>query len=599
MSALDPAISILAAAFFCVEMKSSGKRAVEAGAGLPFNETPAPLVRNMALPVSCADIDTGRMEISEMQPTCRHVNRRYPDPHSSACSKDTEPFRPKLLSGVVTGLRGHPGDRMLLAGEDSTKSRPHQCRLCSKATKGPPKLIAEVIDYTQMDKRTFLKFCSAMVTSPILSSLLPAEQTGKLTNWAGNLEYGTERLTAANSLESVQDFVRKHNRFKVLGSRHCFNDIANSKDEFLSLKAMDKIVSLDAKNRTVTVEAGMTYGQLCPHLDREGWALHNLASLPHISIAGACSTATHGSGEKNGNLATAVSALEMVDAAGNVVKFSRQSDPDVFHSAVVGLGALGVVTKVTLDVQPRFTMQQNVYQDLPLRELKNHFDEIESAAYSVSLFTDWKRESINEVWLKTRMESDQTWVAPKEFFGAKLATKNLHPIVELSAENCTEQMGVPGPWYERLPHFRMGFTPSAGKELQSEFFVPRKHAVEAILAIQRLHAQISPHLLISEIRTIAADELWLSPCYQQPSVTLHFTWQQDWPAVSKLLPVIEKVLAPFDPAPHWGKLFAMHSDKLRARYKRLPEFVQLIRKYDPKGKFQNDFLRENVLTTSS
>ena len=203
----------------------------------------------------------------------------------------------------------------------------------------------------------------------------------------------------------MQDFVRKHNRFKVLGSRHCFNDIANSKDEFLSLKAMDKVVSLDAKNRTVTVEAGMTYGQLCPHLDREGWALHNLASLPHISIAGACSTATHGSGEKNGNLATAVSALEMVDAAGNVVKFSRQSDPDVFHSAVVGLGALGVVTKVTLDVQPRFMMQQNVYQDLPLRELKNHFDEIESAAYSVSLFTDWKRESINEVWLKTRMES--------------------------------------------------------------------------------------------------------------------------------------------------------------------------------------------------
>ncbi len=446
-----------------------------------------------------------------------------------------------------------------------------------------------------MDKRTFLKFCSAMLASPMFSSLLSSEQGGKLSNWAGNLEYSTDRLTSASSLEFVRNFVREHKKFKVLGSRHCFNEIANSKDEFLSLKTMDKVVSLDSKNRTVTVDAGMTYGQLCPQLDREGWALHNLASLPHISIAGACSTATHGSGEKNGNLATAVSALEMVDASANVVKFSRQEDADDFHGAVVGLGALGVITRVTLDVQPSFMMQQNVYQNLPLEELKNHFDDIESAAYSVSLFTDWKRKSINEVWLKTRIDSGREWSAPKEFYGASAATKNLHPIVELSAENCTEQMGVPGPWYERLPHFRMGFTPSAGKELQSEYFVPRQHAVEAILAVQRLHDQISPHLLISEIRTIATDDLWLSPCYQQPSVTIHFTWKQDWPAVIKLLPVVERELAPFGAAPHWGKLFTIHPDRLRRRYKKLPEFVEMTRKYDPQGKFQNDFLRMNVL----
>ena len=446
-----------------------------------------------------------------------------------------------------------------------------------------------------MDKRTFLKFCSAVVTSPFLSSLLSADPSDKLRNWAGNLEYGSDRLTSATSLDFVQDFVRMHKKFKVLGSRHCFNDIANTKDEFLSLKAMDKVVSLDPKNRTVTVDAGMTYGQLCPELDRAGWALHNLASLPHISIAGACSTATHGSGEKNGNLASAVSALEIVDAAGNVIKISRQADAEVFHGAVVGLGALGIITKVTLDVQPRFTMQQNVYQDLPLQELKTHFDEIESSAYSVSLFTDWTKESINEVWLKTRMESGQTWAAPRDFYGATRATKNLHPIVELSAENCTEQMGVPGPWYERLPHFRMGFTPSAGKELQSEYFVPRRNAVDAIIAVQRMHEHISPHLLISEIRTIAADDLWMSPCYQQSNITIHFTWKQDWPAVSKLLPAIEKELAPFSPIPHWGKLFTISPEKLRDRYKKLPDFVRLIEKYDPQGKFRNEFLQRNVL----
>ncbi len=445
-----------------------------------------------------------------------------------------------------------------------------------------------------MNKRTFLRICSAALASPVLAPWLAWAQGVKLKNWAGNLEYGTEKLTAANSVTAVQEFVVKQRKLKVLGTRHCFNDIANSTDQFLSVKQMDEVIALDAAARTVSVEAGMTYGQLCPHLDGKGWALHNLASLPHISIAGACSTATHGSGEKNGNLATAVSALEMVNAAGDVVKLSRAKDGEVFRGAVVGLGALGVITRITLDIQPRFMMQQYVYENLPLKELKDHFDAIESSAYSVSLFTDWREESINEVWLKTRMDSGQPWDAPREFFGATRAIRNLHPIMALSAENCTEQMGVPGPWFERLPHFRMGFTPSAGKELQTEYFVPRPQAVEAILAIQRLHDQISPNLLISEIRTIAADELWMSPCYQQDSVTLHFTWKQDWPAVSKVLLVIEKELAPFRPRPHWGKLFTISSEQLHSSYKKLPDFVELSRKYDPQGKFQNEFLRSHV-----
>jgi len=445
-----------------------------------------------------------------------------------------------------------------------------------------------------MNKRTFLKLCSAALASPVLSPLLAPARGDKLRNWAGNLQYGTEQLSTANSLQRVQDLVRKERKLKILGTRHCFNDIANSTDGFLSLKPMDRVVALDPDARTVTVEAGMTYGQLCPYLDAKGWALHNLASLPHISIAGACSTATHGSGEKNGNLASAVSALEMIEAAGNVVKLTRANDGEDFRGAVVGLGALGVITKLTLDLQPRFMMQQHVYQNLPFRELRDHFDAIESSAYSVSLFTDWRNESMNEVWLKKRLEPGWTSVAPPVFFGAKRATRNLHPIMELSAENCTEQMGVPGPWYDRLPHFRMGFMPSAGKELQSEYFVPRLNAVDAIFAIQRLHDRISPHLLISEIRTIAADDLWMSPCYERPSVTIHFTWKQNWPAVSKLLPLVEKELAPFHPRPHWGKLFAIPSEQLRESYKKLPQFVALSRKYDPQGKFQNEFLRTHI-----
>ena len=449
-----------------------------------------------------------------------------------------------------------------------------------------------------MNKRTFLKLCSAIIASPALSPLFAWASGGKLTNWAGNFEYSTENLYPAASLEQVQEFVKKQNRLKVLGTRHCFNKIADSKDLLLSLKAMDKVVALDPDARTVTVEAGMSYGQLSPYLDSKGYALHNLASLPHISIAGACTTATHGSGEKNGNLSTAVSALEFVTAAGEVVTLSSRQDSETFQGAVVGLGALGVITKVTLDIQPTYQMRQYVYQDLPMAELRDHFDAIESSAYSVSLFTDWQKQRFNEVWLKSRVQPGQEFDAPAEFYGAKRATRNLHPIVELSAENCTEQMGVPGPWYERLPHFRMGFTPSAGKELQSEYFVPRQHTLEAIMAVERLRDQVGPHLLISEIRTIAADNLWMSPCYQQPCVTIHFTWKQEWPAVSQLLPVIEKELAPFQARPHWGKLFTMSPSQLHSRYEKLPEFIQLTRKYDPQGKFRNDFLNTNIFSAS-
>jgi len=427
-----------------------------------------------------------------------------------------------------------------------------------------------------------------------VAPLLAWASGGKLTNWAGNLEYSTQQMHSAQSLEDVRKFVREHSKLKVLGTRHCFNDIADTSREFLSLKSQDRVIALDPKALTVTVEAGMTYGQLCPYLHEKGFALHNLASLPHISIAGACTTATHGSGDKNGNLSSVVSALEMVTASGEVLQLSRKEDGETFHGAVVGLGALGVITKVTLDIQPSYMMQQYVYENLPLKQLTEHFDAIEASGYSVSLFTDWQKERINELWIKSRMDSAHRFEAKPIFFGATLATKNLHPIAELSAENCTEQMGVPGPWYERLPHFRMGFMPSAGKELQSEYFVPRHHAVEAIFAVERLRDMVSPHLLISEIRAVAADNLWMSPCYKQACVTIHFTWKQDWPAVSKILPVIEKELTPFKARPHWGKLFTTPRSQLESTYEKLPGFVALCNKFDSHGKFRNKFLERNI-----
>jgi xylitol oxidase len=445
-----------------------------------------------------------------------------------------------------------------------------------------------------VNKRTFLNLLASGAASRMLAPSAMAMANEKLTNWSGNLTYGTRQLTETASIERVQSFVRSHGRFKALGTRHCFNSIADSRDAFVSLKPMHEMVVVDSHARKVTVGAGVTYGVLAPYLESKGLALHNLASLPHISVAGACSTGTHGSGEDNGNLATAVGAIEFVNGLGDVVKLSREADGETFRGAVVGLGALGVITRVTLDVQPTYQVRQYVYENMPFAQMTNHFDAIQASGYSVSLFTDWQKDRVNEVWIKVRMDSPKPFAGPQEFFGATLAKKNLHPITELSAENCTEQMGKPGPWYDRLPHFKMGFTPSAGKELQTEYFVPRQHAVEAIAAVVRLHEQVSPHLMITEIRTIAADDLWMSMAYRQPSVAIHFTWKPDWPAVKRVLPEIERELGPFQPRPHWGKLFTLAPTELRARYPKMGDFMQLAAKFDPRGKLRNDFLNTNL-----
>ena len=446
-----------------------------------------------------------------------------------------------------------------------------------------------------MTKRTFLKTSSALAGGATLSQLgacSPATNKEHLQNWAGNLEYSTGNVHYPKTLEQVQEAVNKCNKLTALGSRHSFNKIADSTENQVSLKEMNKVVSLDKAANTVTIEAGMKYGELAPYLHQNGYALHNLASLPHITVAGSCATGTHGSGVHNGNLSTGIAAIEFVNAAGEVVNLSKV-DGEAFQGAVVGLGALGVVTKLTLELQPTFNMKQYIYRNLPMAALEKNFDAIVSSGYSVSLFTDWKNKNINEVWVKSKVAADDTPAAP-ELFGAKLATKNLHPIEDLSAENCTEQMGVSGPWFERMPHFKMGFKPSAGKELQAEYFVPIEHAYEAMMAIEQLHEKITPHLFISEIRTIQEDTLWMSPCYKKTCVALHTTWKQEVDTVMNLLPLVEAQLAPFNARPHWAKLFTMAPSVLQSRIEKMADFKELVKKYDPNGKFRNDFLNRNL-----
>ncbi|MEE6262257.1 FAD-binding protein [Plantactinospora sonchi] len=412
--------------------------------------------------------------------------------------------------------------------------------------------------------------------------------TGRPTNWAGNITFEAARLHRPGSVPELQELVAASDRVRPLGTGHSFNRIADTTGDLVSVADLPPVVEIDTDRAQVTVSAGLRYGEFAAQLHEAGFALHNLGSLPHISVAGAVATATHGSGLTNGNLATAVSALELVTADGELRTLTRQDDG--FPGAVVGLGALGVVTRLTLDLVPTFEISQYVHDNLPWHRIASDQEELLGAGYSVSLFTDWTGPRINQVWVKRRTDAGDGWRPEPGWLDATLAETPRHPVPGMSAVHCTEQLGVPGPWHARLPHFRLEFTPSSGEELQSEYFVARHHLVEALAALADIADRIAAVLQISEIRTVAADELWLSPAYRRDSAALHFTWIADTEAVLPVLAAIEERLAPYDARPHWGKLFGVPPEVVRGRYDRYADFVALAGRYDPSGRFRNDLL---------
>ena len=413
-------------------------------------------------------------------------------------------------------------------------------------------------------------------------------------NWANNVAYRAARYHEPTTVDELCAVVAAATKVRAIGSRHSFNTIADTDGDQVSLAAMPRVVEIDEAGHTVTVDGGIRYGELAERLQSRGMALANLASLPHISVAGACATATHGSGAGNRNLSSAVTAMQLVTASGDVVEVSRDRDPRLMDAITVGLGAVGIVTRLTLAIEPTFDVRQTVYEQLPLKTAIASLDEIMADGYSVSLFTTWRHDRIEQLWCKVRAEvgdhDGHATATGATRFGAVAATHKLHPIGELSAQPCTEQMGVLGPWHQRLPHFRMVFTPSSGDELQSELFVAASDAPKAFRVLRTLGHELAAVLQISEVRAIAADTLWLSPCYQRDSIALHFTWVPSWPQVQPVLEKLESALAPFDARPHWGKLSTLSGAVLRSRFERLRAFGELLTGWDPSGKFRNAFV---------
>jgi xylitol oxidase len=404
-----------------------------------------------------------------------------------------------------------------------------------------------------------------------------------VTNWAGNVVFGAKQLHRPTSIDEVRRLVAGGGPIRVLGSGHSFNRMADTDGDLITLADLPRVVEVSADRASVRIDGGIRYGELAARLDEQGLAVHNMASLPHISVAGAVATGTHGSGVRNGNLATTVSAIELIRGDGEPVTL-RRGDA-AFAGAVIGLGALGVVTALTLDVLPSFQIRQYVYDGVPRASIERHLPAMLADGYSVSLFTDWTSLDA-QAWLKRRADDPMSG----DWYGAHPADGPRHPVPGMPPVNSTEQGGVPGPWHTRLPHFRMEFTPSSGEELQSEYHVARSDGLAAIDAVAAIRAQVAPVLQVCEIRTIAADELWLSPNYQRDSLALHFTWIADTDAVLPVVSQLEAQLAPLGARPHWGKVFTTPPASLRTLFPRFADFAALVASCDPAGTFRNDWL---------
>jgi alditol oxidase len=406
-------------------------------------------------------------------------------------------------------------------------------------------------------------------------------------NWAEHVAFGHEHTHFPTNLAEVQAVVRQSQKLRPIGSRHCFNAIADTPGGIISLRAFARRVEIDAAARTATVDGGITYAELSPILDAAGWALFNLGSIPDFSVVGATATATHGSGNANRNLASSVAALEIVTASGDLLHLKR-GDAD-FNGAVVGLGALGVITSLTLDLVPRFDLRQFVFRNLPFERVVANFDALMGSAYSVSLFSHWNGDVVDQAWIKSLGDAPAT-----DFFGGTPADGPASPVVGRDPTGTTGQLGEPGTWYDRLPHARIGAIPYIGYEYQSEYFIARKHAGAAMRAVKAIERELHPLLVVSEIRTIAKDDFWLSTNNGEDSVGFHFSWERDWPAAERALHVLEAALAPFKPRPHWGKLFVMKAGAFQPLYPRLNDFRALVTRHDPDGKFRNAFIDDYV-----
>lgn len=429
--------------------------------------------------------------------------------------------------------------------------------------------------------------------------------------WSGTVDLGTTVLRP-RTLAEAREAVTAHRRVRPVGSRHTFNRLSVAPGALLDLGALAaEEPQLDADARTVRVPAALGYGRLGAWLDERGWALPSLASIPDLAVAGAVATATHGSGIARQALSAQVSGLELVMADGGDRELTRAGNGDLLDGAVVSLGALGAVHHLTLDVVPRFDVRQTAYGPLPLAAVADRFDEVVSAGETVACFTTLDPGPaggpvVEQVWVGDRVPARDPAAerfgleravpaAPADVLGAPPLVGDRHPVPGEDPAVCAPQGGAIGPWHEMLPHFRAGATPSSGgREIQSEYLVPRPQTRRALVELARIAPRIAPLVQVVELRTVAPDLAWMSPFYRSAATGIHITWTRDVAAVDAALPLLEEAFGALGGRPHWGKAQRADPARVRGLYPRREDFVDLVRDWDPQGRFSTPFV-EDVL----
>lgn len=278
--------------------------------------------------------------------------------------------------------------------------------------------------------------------------------------------------------------------------------------------------------------------------------------------------------------------MQLISPDGDLIDVDR-SHPD-FDGMVIALGALGPVVRITLDIEPSYQVQQDGYANLSWDAIVGHFDQVSNAGYSVSVMTMWAEPSARQVWVKTRLGDDH----PRTNLADLGATPI--PVADLGHGANMNPFGSPGPWSRRLPHFRLDSTPSRGHEIQVEWMVPRSAFPGVALSLREHGDLIDSMLVITELRTVAGDDQWLSPTQGQDVVGVHFTCNPDTDRVLSVLHVIEPILLAAGGRPHWGKFFLASAAELAPRYPQLDRWLRLRDRFDPGHKFGNAFIADHL-----
>jgi L-gulonolactone oxidase len=423
-------------------------------------------------------------------------------------------------------------------------------------------------------------------------------------NWGRNQSCSPAAIEEPESeLEVVEAVGRARaagQAVKVVGAGHSFSDIACTDGRLLRLDRLDRIVSMDRETGSVTVEGGIPLWKLNEELAQRGLALSNLGDIDRQSISGAVSTATHGGGARFGGLATFVTGLELVTAAGEVVQCSAEVEPELFACARVSLGALGVITKVTLQCEPAFRLHA-VERPCTVEELVRDLDEIADANEHIDCYW-FPHTDVATVKVANRTDAPvRAWrgwkryrnevLLPNHVYAARCAVGRMRPG-RIPANMQRVAAGIGRSQQTDVSH-RILCSRRLVRFVEMEYAVPRSELTQLLLQVRDLIETEGLRVDFPvEVRVAAADDIPLSTAHGRATgyLAVHLSAGTPRPRIERYFRGVEGLMLDAGGRPHWGKLHFQDAAGLSPRYPDWDRFRRVRTRVDPDGRFRNRYL---------